>query len=143
MSAFEIKTPFYIELVFTIQLFPISTVRLTQCVNWSTCVSHQWFSCALLYFTPVGLAPWVKINFEGILLLLKNFSHIVITPSWSVTPTAKLSCLLQALLMQNWVVKVLKGLILHQESRFLESCLKSQLYNVWISLLNLFHSIVI
>ena len=62
--------------LYTIQLFPISTVRLTQCVNWSTWVSHQWFSCALLYFTPVGLAPLVKLNFEGILSCLKNFTQV-------------------------------------------------------------------
>ena len=138
MSAFEIKTLFNIELIcITIQLFPISTVRLTQCVNWSTCVSHQWFSCALLYFTPVGLAPWVKINFEWILLLLKNFSHI-----HSDYPKLE-RCSNSQTIMQNWLGKVLKGLILHQESRLLESYLKSQLYDAWISLLNLFDSIVI
>ena len=142
MSAFEIKTLFNIELVcIIIQLFHIIihcatyTVRKLIHVRQSSMI----FLCSTLLYSR-RLSTMGENKFWRNIIIIKK---LFITPSWSVAPIAKLSCLLQALLMQNWVVKVLKGLILHQESRFLESCLESQLYDVWISLLNLFDSIVI
>ena len=91
-------------------------------------------------FRDLVLDPFYRIIETG-LIYLSSLNPI---PSGTHSDHPKLErCSNSQTIMQNWLVKVLKGLILHQESRLLESYLKSQLYDAWISLLNLFDSIVI